>query len=83
LNDRKKSRKSAFWPSATGHLPEIMLKSVAEWVEHHPRLVQSGFFLLAVINTYFSYIVWPQSHLLGLANGAIAVILFAAVIVAT
>jgi hypothetical protein len=69
--------------SPAGHLTETTLKSVAEWMGHHPRLVQSGFLLLAVINTYFSYMVWSQSHLLGLANGTIAVILFAAVIVAT
>jgi len=56
---------------------------VAEWVEHHRRLVQLTFLLLGIINGYLGYVTWPQSHLLGLANGTIAVILFAAVFVVT
>jgi branched-subunit amino acid transport protein AzlD len=52
-------------------------------VEHHRRTVQLGFLLLATINTYSAYIVWPQSHVLGLASGTIAVVLLVAAVFAT
>jgi len=83
LHYPKKSRKPGVWSSAPYHLPKITLTSVAEWVEHHRRLVQLTFLLLGIINGYLGYVTWPQSHLLGLANGTIAVILFAAVFVVT
>jgi hypothetical protein len=80
---RKRSLKLGLQPPAGGFLPRITLKSVAWWVKHHRRLVQFGFLALAVINTYFAYIVWPQSHLLGLASGAIALLLLIAVVFAS
>src|ERR1051326_8460623 len=58
----KRSPKLRLQPAAAGFLPRITLKSVADWVKRHRRLIQLGFLALAVINTYFASIVWPQSH---------------------
>jgi hypothetical protein len=56
------------------------LKSVAEWIERHRRVVRIVFLLLATLNTYFASIVWPDSHMLALSSATIAVVLLAAAI---
>ena len=51
-----------------------------EWLEEHYKALRALLLVLAALNGWIAYAIFPEHHILASANGAMAVVIIGAVI---